>query len=200
VFKYFLKPLAIAALLSMSYGPASAVSLGAGGVVCEGPPSLLGGLTDCNGAPAIGDGPTGGSGPTVDLTFSGSGEAWILGGVRGRDANEFADNFTLQGSGTYKLVLKLTDIFEGNTFDADWSQGGIGIGELDSIGDMLMATINLGNNGTSLFSLDAAGGDVADGSFGQYKLTLTAVPLPAGAVLLLTGLGGLAFARRRAKG
>ena len=200
MFKYFLKPLAAAALLSMSYGPASAVSLAAGGVVCEGPPSLLGGLTDCNSAPAIGDGPTGGSGPTVNLDFSGSGEAWILGGVRGRDDDEFADNFTLQGSGTYKLLLELTGIFEGDAFDATWTQGiAPAIGDLVNVGDMLMATIDLGTNGTSLFSLDAAGGAVADGSFGQYKLTVTAVPLPAGALLLLTGLGGLAFARRRAK-
>ncbi|MEO1027221.1 MAG: VPLPA-CTERM sorting domain-containing protein, partial [Pseudomonadota bacterium] len=54
-------------------------------------------------------------------------------------------------------------------------------------------------DGGSLFSLNAAGGAIFDGTVGQYKLTVTSVPLPAGAVLLLSGLGGLAIARRRKK-
>ncbi|MEM8795945.1 MAG: VPLPA-CTERM sorting domain-containing protein [Pseudomonadota bacterium] len=198
MFKSFLKPLCVAALLSMPFGSAHAITLVDGGTLCEGPASLLGGL-GCGGLDSIGDGPSSGAGATVEIDFAGSGEAWILGGVRGQNQDEFADNFTLQGSGTFELTLELLGIFEGEAFDADWTQGGIEIGELDTVGDVLTATISLGTNGTSLFSLDAAGGDVADGSFGQYKLTVTAVPLPAGAVLLLTGLAGLAFARRRAK-
>ena len=197
--KSILKPLGIAALLSISYGSANAATLGAGDVICEGPENLLTGLGQCDDSNSFGDGPSSGAGELVDITFSGSGEAWIYGGVRGKNEDQFADNFTLQGTGSYKLTLELLGIFEGETFDATWTQGLAEIGDLVNVGDKLTTIVNLGNNGTSLFSLDASAGAVFDGSFGQYKVTVSAVPLPAGAALLLTGLGGLALARRRAK-
>ncbi len=200
MFKSYLRPLGIAALLAMSFGSANAATLGATETICEGPTGLLNGLSDCNAGNSFGDGPSGGGGELVALTFSGSGEATILGGVRGRDNNEYADNFTLQGNGMYILTLKLLAIFEGEGFDATWTQGaGPAVGDIVNVHDTLTTTINLGAGGTSLFSLDAAGGQFADGSYGQYELTISAVPLPAGAMLLLTGLGGLALTRRRAK-
>lgn len=39
--------------------------------------------------------------------------------------------------------------------------------------------------------------DIANDGFGIDDVTIAAVPLPAGAALMLTGLGGLAIARRR---
>jgi len=194
--KSFLKPLGIAALLSLSFGSANAATLGAADTICEGPESLVLGLP-CTDANSFGDGPSSGNGETVEIAFSGTGSAWILGGVRGRDTNEFADNFIFQGSGVYNLTLELLGIFDGSLFDATWTQGGDVVGDLVEVGNTLTTTIDLGDDGLSLFSLDAAGGEYANGSFGQYKVTVAAVPLPAGALLLLSGLGGLAFARRR---
>ena len=73
MFKSYLKPLGIAAMLCMSYGSANAATLGAGETICEGPTGLLVGLANCNAANSFGDGPSSGNGETVELSFSGSG-------------------------------------------------------------------------------------------------------------------------------
>lgn len=203
MFKFILKPLAIAALLTMSYGPASAITLGNGGTVCEGPNSLLTGLGACNDGNTFGDGGQNQPGPTVELDFSGSGEAWILGGVRGKNQTQFVDNFTLEGAGTYVLTLILTEIFpDAADFDATWTQGGGVIGTLDQddFGPLTTTiSLNPGNDNKSLFSFNAAGGATANNSFAQYKLTVTAVPIPAALPLLggALAIGGFLGWRRK---
>ena len=126
----------------------------------------------------------------------------IFGGIRGSE-NVFTDNFTLVGSGLYRLTLDLIGGFGPSApeFDATWTQGGDEIGILGTIGAGGVGSLrtDVVLTAGSLFSLNAAGGNVFDGTVGQYKLTVTSVPLPAGAVLLLSGLGGLAIARRRKK-
>lgn len=201
--KSCLKALGIAAVVSMTVGSAQAtmVSLESGGLLCEGPAALLPAV--CDGEPTFGDGTQTPPGASVLVNFAATDETgMIVGGIRGSET-VFTDNFTLTGSGLYRLTLDLIGVFGPSApdFDATWTQAGAEIGVLGTAvaGGVSSLTTDVVLTAGSLFSLNAAGGNIQDGTVGQYKLTVTSVPLPAGAVLLLSGLGGLALARRRTK-
>ncbi|MEM8803052.1 MAG: VPLPA-CTERM sorting domain-containing protein [Pseudomonadota bacterium] len=200
MFKSCLKTLGIAAVLSLSFGSAQAITLDAGEMICEGPGAFLPDICADMGLPTFGDGDQTPPGETVEILFTATDDSgMIFGGIRGAET-VFTDNFTLDGTGLYRLTLELIGAFGPSApeFDAVWTQAGSEVGILGTGGSATLIR-DVSIDGGSLFSLNAAGGAIFDGTVGQYKLTVTSVPLPAGAVLLLSGLGGLAIARRRKK-
>lgn len=191
-------------VFAASVSHASTLSLG--GTLCEGPNSLLPIEADGNCDATFGDGGQS-TGPIINIAFSGVGDGTIFGGIRGQSNNLYADVFNLLGNGFYRLTLsslRFTDP-QGNVttpasaFDATWSLGGTTIGTISNV--LTPAVTSLSTiadlSSLTLFNLDASGGDATGGNVMEYKLEIAAVPLPAGMLLLLSGLGGLALARRR---
>jgi hypothetical protein len=212
----FYRVLALVGLCSAAAGMGNAATynLADGGILCEGPNSLLPSSVGCDTTNTFGDGGQTG-GPDVNLLFSGSGsggEATIFGGVRGKDDNRFADVFTIVGTGKYRFTLSSISIrdTDGNLltpasdFDATWSFGGLDIGTMTNLVNPAVLSLSTIFDFTSLapeavFKFDAAGGQASNGSYMQYRVDISAVPLPASSLLLLGGLGGLAAMRRKKK-
>jgi hypothetical protein len=151
------------------------------------------------------------SGPDVNLTFSGASSAMIFGGVRGLNNNLYSDVFTIKGNRLYQVTLSSIQFTDPGgieltppavaPFDATWSLGGTTVGTISNLVDPQVLSLSgvFDLSALTVFDLDASGGGATDGNIMEYKVTVSAVPLPAGAVLLLSGLGGVALLRRRRK-
>ncbi|MEM9845459.1 MAG: VPLPA-CTERM sorting domain-containing protein [Pseudomonadota bacterium] len=194
----------------MMSGTGNAATLTSGGSVCEGPGGLLPVNAVCD--QTFGDGGQK-SGPSVAIDFSGTGSGTIFGGIRGQSRNRYADVFGLVGEGTYQLTLtavRFTDVrgrasSSDPAFDATWWLDDTLIGTIDNQLDTpitsLTTMFDLSGPDATIFRLDAAGG-YTKGNVMEYRVDIEAVdlavmPLPAGMVLLLSGMGALAFTRRR---
>ena len=100
------------------------------------------------------------------------------------------------GSETYAGVFnweRVSDVFEGT----------LTVGStVYTIDDVAGGTIDLGDlTGLVSFSLDPVAGTHTGGERATWdlKVSVSAVPLPAGAFLMLSGLAGFAAMRRKSK-
>lgn len=102
-------------------------------------------------------------------------------------------SFIQLASGYLKFLYK-TDLF--GTPNKTVTNGGI-----DQKKDMAIGFSKVSNNGKTVFALfdDGAKPGAPDRDFDDMivRIDIQSIPLPAGGLLLLTGLGGLVAARRR---
>lgn len=192
----------VAALAAMP-ATAATVSIGDGQTFCESLNNSVFGSGDCDkgGNADLSNSSTLSSLNTLD--FAGSGA--ILGYVA--DAGTTGDGLypdwaiiELQQSADITFSLVEPDA----AFDGTFSFTGIG-GTTGTFGAVLAA------GGTTSYTFFAAAGKYVFGidattpldadrkNASSYELAISAVPLPAGMVLLMTGLGGLAVMRRKTK-
>lgn len=176
---------AIALLAAALAGPATAATISnVQGVVREGNSHAAGTpaadiqVNDFNGA--LGD-------PLLELI----GDTTIYGYVLHQGATTFTDAWAIDfGTGYYDTVFNWNK--NSTNFDGELTVNGV-IYTLGASG-----SIALGNlTGVVSFLLDPIAGSFAPNESTFYSLEMSEVPLPAGAVLLLSGLAGLAVARRR---
>lgn len=129
--------------------------------------------------------------PVLELT----GDLALYGGVthNGGGGNKWRDGWTMDfGTSTYNVVFNwqpTTDAFDGELV----------VGATTYILGMTGLTIDLGPlSGVVSFLVDPIAGSIlSEKESAHWDVQATAVPLPAGGVLLLGGLAGLAFFRKR---
>ncbi|MEE4187848.1 MAG: VPLPA-CTERM sorting domain-containing protein [Roseobacter sp.] len=180
--------LAFAAAVGLSSAASSATYNNVFGVVHEGGAPLqsdrpLAGLI-------IGD--TGNNPANVILNIAGPTQ--VYGGVARRDNRRWGDSFRLVLDQSYRVTLDYagqSTRFDGRTSFGDNSQIFNGTGSI-VFGNFAAGTYDFFMDPRLPFSTTQR-----DREVGTYTLDVTPVPLPAGVLLMMTGLGGLAFMHRR---
>lgn len=140
----------------------------------------------------LGDFGTSTGSPVLMIT----GDTSLYGGIAHTSASNFKDGWTMDfGTSLYDVVFNYEATTQSNgsgLFNGTLTVGGGTPIVLSGAG-----TVNLGVlTGAVTFLIDAtAGGEPREQAF--WDVQATQVPLPAGALLMLTGLGGIALVRRR---
>lgn len=131
------------------------------------------------------------------ITFAGSGSLW--GFVQDGDgqSSNWADAAMVTLSSASKITISLEEPTDA-LFDGSFSFGDLVFADsvLDASNSSLTFSVEAGTY-AFLFDATAPNQDIANTS--EYSLSVAAVPLPAGGLLLLSALGGLVSAQRRKK-
>jgi len=198
------KLFAAAAALALGTGAASAATytVTAGDNYCDDRSGFSG--SPCTDVGELGQNP---GDDIFELALNNGDSAALYGYVAGQGADQYADTATVRGNGTYRITVNLTgDVIGGDNFDAelkfgiDSTLGGLSsVGTVSNTAPSWTTTVSLLAGTDYSLAIDAAGGDFSGGEAMTYNVSIAAVPLPAGGLLLLGGLGAFGIARRRRK-
>ncbi|WP_306144378.1 VPLPA-CTERM sorting domain-containing protein [Roseibium sp. MMSF_3412] len=144
---------------------------------------------------ALNDFSNGTGSPVLDLT----GDTHIFGTVRHLNSTKHKDGWTMNfGATLYNVMFSWMPFSDQVGFDGNFNYGTAG--PLTSFGFDGSGSQWIGVfSGTWKFQVDPIAGVIAPTEDGYWTVKATVVPLPAGGLLLLTALGGMALYRSRRK-
>ena len=113
-------------------------------------------------------------------------------------------------SNIVRLAFFLTDVQDVNNFEFEIGVSGSTVNQVMSMGEeiwenrrpngeLILVTMDFSQSVNDLNIQLKSGAGMTNDGFGVSGVSIAAVPLPAGGLLLISALGGMAFLRRRTK-